>query len=85
VLRTDDGGQPHDGRLQRGALVLRVVPEVAQKQVGHQLVPVDLAISICVYLRIGFNDIFYGYNDNRKYIRQASLSFRNHGRPQQFF
>lgn len=50
MLRAHDGGQAHDGRLQGRALVLRVVGEVPQQQVRHQLVPVDLAVAVRVDL-----------------------------------
>ena len=52
MFRVHDDRPTHDGVLQRPLLVLRVVTEVAQDQVGHQLIPVHLSRAACVYLML---------------------------------
>lgn len=42
--------QAHDGGLEALALVVRVVGEVAQQQVRHQLVPLHRTVPVRVYL-----------------------------------
>lgn len=51
VHGADDLGQTQDGRLERLALVLRIVGDKAQQQMRYQLVPRDCTIAVRVNLQ----------------------------------